>query len=197
MSTRRTQNLIIEKALCLFNEHGTKMISTNRIADECRLSRGNLHYHFRTKEEIIQAIFQRISKKMRESWFDDHLHPTMEYMQFMFARQIKTIWQYRFFYCELNALLQKDAHLKTLFIDNQKIRFEEVALFFEELAKAGLIKRPQPPASLESVLQITWLITDQWVPYLYMHDRAIDEANIGEGYQLILQVLQPYLTDKG
>ena len=43
MSTRKTQNLIIQTAIDLFNEHGTQAISTNRIANECHLSRGNLY----------------------------------------------------------------------------------------------------------------------------------------------------------
>lgn len=195
MPTRETQNIIIEKALALFNEQGTKAISTNRIADECQLSRGHLHYHFRTKEEIIQMIFQRIRKEMLADWFEDHLHPTMEYMQFMFMRQIKMIWRYRFFYRELTPLLQKDPHLKTLFISGRKTRFKEVKLFFEEMIKTGLMVEVAT-STLDSILQITWFVSDQWVSYLDMHGMAVEEASVNEGYQLILQVLQPYLTEK-
>lgn len=196
MPTRETQNLIIRTAISLFNTHGTKVISTNRIASECHLSRGHLHYHFRTKEEIIRAIFQLIDCEMSDSWFEDHLHPTMEHMHFMFARQIKIMWQYRFFYRELNSLLQKNARLKVLFMENRRKRVKEVMWFFEKLVKAGLINRPTPPASLESIFQITWLITDQWLSYLDMHDRTVEESSIGEGYQLILQALQPCFTEK-
>lgn len=60
MTTRETQDKIITTALRLFNESGSRIVSTNRIADSCGISRGNLHYHFRTKEEIIQAIFQHL-----------------------------------------------------------------------------------------------------------------------------------------
>ncbi len=60
MTTRETQDKIITTALRLFNESGSLIVSTNRIADSCGISRGNLHYHFRTKEEIIQAIFQHL-----------------------------------------------------------------------------------------------------------------------------------------
>ncbi len=196
MATRETQKLILKTALSLFNEHGTKSISTNRIADECELSRGNLHYHFRTKEEIIQTIFQDITRQMSDSWYEDHLHPTMEYMHFMFVRQIKTIWRYRFFYRELNSLLQNDARLKVLFLDNRKRRFNEVTRFFDECIKVGLIINPKPPASIESISQITWLITDQWLQHLDMHDMIVNEQSISEGYQLVLQVLQPYFTDR-
>lgn len=196
MATRETQNLIIEAAITLFNEHGTKAISTNRIADECHLSRGNLHYHFRTKEEIIQTIFQQIDKEMDKSWYEDHFHPTMEHTHFMFARQIDLFWRYRFFYRELNSLLQNDARLKLLFMDSRKKRIKEVALFFEELIKADLMIRPEPPISMESLLQISWLLTDQWLPHLDLHDKAANAQNIEEGFDLIMQLFEPYFTDK-
>ena len=196
MSTQKTQNLIIRTAIDLFNKHGTKAISSNRIANECQISSGNLYYHFRTKEEIIQSIFQRISREMADSWSGDHLHPTMEYMYFIFTRQIKLIWGYRFFYLELNSLLQKDGRLKLLFMDNRKRRANELMLFFEAMVKAGFINSPQPPISLGSVVQSTWLVSDQWVPHLEMYDQIVDEVSIGKGYRIILQILQPYFTEK-
>lgn len=196
MPTRATQNLIIQTAIDLFNERGSKAVSTNYIADKCGLSRGNLHYHFRTKEAIVQTIFQRISQEIDESWFEDHLHPSMGYMHFMFVRQIRLIWQYRFFYLELGSLLEKDARLKALFMESRARRVREMTLFFKELVRVGLLNKPESPASIEAILQITWLITDQWVPYLNMHGRPVDELSLKEGYQLILHALQPYLTAK-
>jgi len=196
MATRETQNLIIDTAIILFNEHGTKAISTNRIADECHLSRGNLHYHFRTKEEIIQTIFQSIDREMGESWYEDHEHPTMEHTHFMFARQIELFWRYRFFYRELNSLLQNDARLKLLFMDSRKKRVKEVALFFAELVKVGLMVEPEPPISMISLLQVSWLLTDQWLPHLDMHDKTVNEENIEEGFNLIMQVFAPYFTPR-
>lgn len=196
MATRETQNLIIETAIELFNEHGTKAISTNRIADECHLSRGNLHYHFRTKEEIIQTIFQRIDREMDDSWYQDHEHPSMEYTHFMFARQIDLIWRYRFFYRELYSLLQNDARLKLLFMDCRKKRMKEVSRFFDEMVKVGLMIEPQAPVSMDSLLQVSWLITDQWLPHLDLHDKCVNEQNIEEGFDLIMQVFEPYFTPK-
>ncbi len=196
MATRETQNLIIETAIQLFNDNGTKAISTNRIADECQLSRGNLHYHFRTKEEIIQTIFQRIDREMDSSWYEDHQHPSMEYTHFMFARQIDLVWRYRFFYRELYPLLQNDARLKLLFMDCRKKRMKEVSLFFDEMINTGLMVEPQPPVSMESLLQVSWLITDQWLPHIDLHDKCVNEQNIEEGFDLIMQVFEPYFTSK-
>ncbi|MFN8512060.1 MAG: helix-turn-helix domain-containing protein [Chloroflexia bacterium] len=57
MSTRER---ILDAALGLFNERGTAVVSTNHIAAACGISPGNLYYHFRNKEEIIRALFDRM-----------------------------------------------------------------------------------------------------------------------------------------
>jgi AcrR family transcriptional regulator len=196
MATRETQDLILNTSLSLFNEHGTRAISTNRIADECQLSRGNVHYHFRTKKEIVQTLFQKIDKEMEESWYDDHSQPTMKQMHFMFTRQIKLIWQYRFLFRELNSLLQNDARFKILFMNNRKRRYKEVSWFFEELVKTGLIIKPKPPVPMDSLLTASWLITDQWLAHLDLHDHSVNEQSIGEGFELIMHIFDPYFTDE-
>jgi len=196
MATRETQTRITQKAIELFNQHGTRAISTNRIADECGISRGNLHYHFRTKEEIIQTIFHQIDRKMNKSWYEDHLHPTMEMMHLMFSRQMTLIWDYRFLYRELTTLLHNDDRLKVLFMDSRRKRVNEVELFFKEMVEAGFIDLNDRPAKLDSLLLVSWLISDQWLPYLDMYDLELNEENIKSGFDLIFQVFQPYFTEK-
>ncbi len=196
MASKETQSRIISKSIELYNQHGTRSISTNRIADECEISRGNLHYHFRTKEEIIQAIFSQIDKQMDEHWYDDHLHPTLEHMHLMFSRQMKMIWDYRFFYRELTTLLHNDPHLKTRFMDNRRKRVREVAAFFKAMLDAGMIEVKNGQAEFDSLILISWLISDQWLPYLDMNDLELNEESVRKGFDLIFQILEPCFTAK-
>ncbi len=198
MATRETQTLILETAIDLFNDQGTRAVSTNRIADACDLSRGNLHYHFRTKEEIIQAIFQRIDQEMSHSWYDDIAIPTLAQANFMFERQMKLCWRYRFFYRELIALLKNDARLKILFLDSRSKRLVAVKQFFSRLIDYNLMRLPEPPVTLDSLLLTSWLVTDQWLPHLDMYDiSASDDEAIREGGALILNIFMPFFTQKG
>ena len=194
MATRETQDLIIKTAIALFNQQGTRAISTNRIADECGVSRGNLHYHFRTKQELIQSIFRLIKREMEASWFDDHRHPTIEHLKFIFERQIDLVWRYRFFYREVNALLADDPELKDLFIDTRAKRIVEVKKFFSELIETGLIKNPGPDVTLESLLEVGWLVSDQWVPHLDLHNKDVNEKSVAEGFQLVTEIFLPFFS---
>ncbi len=53
---RNTRQRILIAALLLFNEKGVSRTSLNEIADEIDISPGNLHYHFKKKSDIVDAL---------------------------------------------------------------------------------------------------------------------------------------------
>ncbi len=54
---RNRKNAIFEAALRCFNEKGYYETSLNMIADEAKLSKGGLYYHFQSKKEIFLELF--------------------------------------------------------------------------------------------------------------------------------------------
>ncbi|MEZ5921984.1 MAG: TetR family transcriptional regulator [Parvularculaceae bacterium] len=119
MASRQTLAIIIDTAIDLFNAHGTSAVSGNRIAEACGISKGNLHYHFRTKAEVIREIFSRMVEEINSSWYDDHLEPSIRHLAEMFARQVLFIYNYRFFYRELAGALRDDPVLMGRYRDNR------------------------------------------------------------------------------
>jgi len=193
MATRVTQARIVDAAVELFNEHGTSAVSLNRIAEQCLISKGNLHYHFHNKQEIIRCIFQRALNEMDSGWYRDHLAPTLEHMAVMFVRQLQLILKYRFFYREMADLLRSDALLRKRFADNRGRRLKAIEKFFRALAARGLMSIPEDAKRLHSIVDATWIISENWLNYIEFHDRELTVEAIIEGYYEILEVLRPYL----
>jgi AcrR family transcriptional regulator len=193
MGTRDTQTRIVDAALELFNELGTAAVSTNRIAEHCGISKGNLHYHFRNKQEIIRFLFQRAVDEMDAGWYRDHLAATLEHMATMFVRQLQLIRDYRFFYREMADLLRRDKILRRRFAANRERRLVEIERFFVALAGRGMMNLPAEPRRLRSIVDITWIISENWLNYIEYHDRELTVEAVAAGYDQILEVLRPYL----
>jgi AcrR family transcriptional regulator len=197
MASRETQQQILRTAIDLFNRSGTANVSTNKIADACGISRGHLHYHFSTKQEIIQEIFNLIISEMDKGWYDDHLTPTVSHMVYMFVRQLELIWRYRFFYRELVVLLRANATLRTRFLHNREKRISEVRRFLRELGGAGLFAVPDDIDDFEDLLLSSWVISDHWLNFFEASGEQISETAIRRGYSVFLSIVRPHLTPAG
>lgn len=71
MKDRTTRGRIVEAADRLFYRQGYEHTSFSDIADAVRISRGNFYYHFRTKDEILDAVIEArlaYTRKMLEQW---------------------------------------------------------------------------------------------------------------------------------
>jgi AcrR family transcriptional regulator len=194
MATRATQFRILQAALELFNEHGSAAVSSNRIAERCGISKGNLQYHFKNKQEIIYAVFQQAIHEMDGGWYRDHLAPTLDHMATMFVRQLQLILKYRFFYREMGDLLRQDPQLRKRYADNRERRMRDLEKFMLTLQSAGLMRFPPDPKRLRSIIDVTWIVNENWLNYMDYHDREVTVEVMLEGYAETLEVLRPYIV---
>jgi len=195
MGTRETQCRILDAALSLFNAASASTVSTNRIAEAAGVSRGNLHYHYASKEQIILDIWNRMEAEIAE-WSSDDMSPTLEHMAFMALRQYRLIWRYRFFYQELNILLENDAELRYRFNRVRRQRMDDVFVFFRALAAEGVLKPDLTDDELRNLIRISWIVSDFWLSFVRVEEDHIDIDTMQEGYRLILQLLQPVMTER-
>lgn len=71
MSNTTTRDHIVEAADGLFYRQGYEHTSFSHIAETVRISRGNFYYHFKSKDEILDAVIgMRLAstQRMLEKW---------------------------------------------------------------------------------------------------------------------------------
>lgn len=95
MSDRTTRDLIVEAADRLFYQQGYEHTSFSDIADAVGISRGNFYHHFKSKDEILDAVIDsRISntQQMLAKWKADGKNPIKRiesFIDILIANQTK------------------------------------------------------------------------------------------------------------
>ena len=78
MSVQSTRDLIVENADARFYEGGFEATSFADIAAAVGISRGNFYHHFKTKDEILDAVIARRmerTRKMLDDWHQEGESP--------------------------------------------------------------------------------------------------------------------------
>ncbi|RMD74472.1 MAG: TetR/AcrR family transcriptional regulator [Bacteroidetes bacterium] len=101
-----TAQRILESARKLFNDRGTMHVRLQHIADETRISVGNLAYHFRNKEAIVQALYAYIHDSQQHVLSLLRQVPLFVQVNELLARHWGVQLAYRFFYLDTLDILR-------------------------------------------------------------------------------------------
>lgn len=195
---RRTRERILELSLRLFNEFGEPNITTTVIAEEMNISPGNLYYHFRNKDDIVNSLFAQFEAEIgRMLSVPDGRRPNIEdvwqYLHLMF----ELVWRYRFFYRDLSDLLSRNRKLE--------LHFKQILAHKIKVAQQLCIGLRGEAALEASDLEIDALATNMvvvatyWLSYEYVRnprkyteEQVMAEALARGCYQVLSQI-RPYL----
>ena len=192
----RTRDRILKAALQLFNERGEAHVSLAQIAARLDISEGNLWYHFRTKRDLIAALFAELEERIDRNLSREPASAGSQLADFgEYARQsFRDIWDYRFLYRrrfdpdEESELAQRGAALA-----ERAHRYTE-RILGEMVARKLFAATPQEIADLAAN---AWIISRYWVDYLQeRHGMVrISEADIQAGVRQLFALYRPYLTE--
>lgn len=199
---RRTRERILDVSLRLFNDIGEPNVTTSAIADELNISPGNLYYHFRNKEEIVDALFEQFEREIdglldapqdRDITFED----AWLFLHLLF----ESIWRYRFVYRDLNDLLSRNRKLETHFRTILERKNRTAHRLFSSLASQKQLEAE--PQELEALATNMVVVTTWWLSYEYVRNArrfgepAYQSAAMARGAYHVLVLLAPYLTEDG
>jgi AcrR family transcriptional regulator len=199
---RRTRERILELSLRLFNDFGEPNVNTTLIAEQMAISPGNLYYHFKNKDDIIQSIFQQFERELDKllaapSAPAPGRAPNVEDAWLFLHLLFELIWKYRFFYRDLNNLLinsrKLEVRFKTLLGDKVKM----ARWLCQGLASRGELSASR--AEIEALATNMVVVATYWVSYQYVMDpRHFSEPEVvgqavSRGCYQVLSLTAPYL----
>ena len=189
-----TPEQILAVAIELFNAKGTAAMSTNHIAKAAGISPGNLYYHFQNKQAILRAILECMVDDWNQAYapFEGSVTDIAQ-LRAVIARTYDLLWDYRFFYRELVALLRNDAVLARRYRAIYRQRQQEQLALFDRMVAAGYVRAPKNRDEITQVLTLAWLVGNYWLVHLETNGDAISPENVQQGVDLVMRLLTPYL----
>lgn len=113
----KTKNRILHTALELFNEKGLNEVTLRGIALSTGMSQGNLNYHFRTKSEIVSALYYNLVEEMDEAL--KKITQNQPVFSLMFESSLVSmniLFKYKFIAQDLSSVLGSNSELKTHYL---------------------------------------------------------------------------------
>ena len=196
MASRQTRERILETSLAMFNAQGEPNVTTNHIADELEISPGNLYYHFRNKEDIVEQVFARYEARMDEALLvPEGRLPNLEDVWMQLHLVFECMWDYRFLYRDLVDILSRNRRLKAHFARILNRAADSAGKVLRGLAEGGLLRAT--PDEIRATAENVLLVATFWMNFNIVRQvRAeSDQNDLARGIYQVMLLIAPFLRD--
>jgi AcrR family transcriptional regulator len=161
---RRTRERILENSLALFNRSGEPHITTADIADEMNISPGNLYYHFRNKDQIIGELYAALDAKLMPLFaLPAGRPPGIEDLWFMLHLLFEAMWEFRFFYRDLQELTSRNRRIGARFAELTRRGESTVIELCKGMVAAGTMRASD--REIAALAQNVVIVATYWMSF--------------------------------
>ena len=191
---RQTRQRILDASLAMFNAQGEPNVTTNHIADELEISPGNLYYHFRNKDDIIEQLFAVYEQRMDAALSAPSGRlPGLEDVWLQLHLVFECIWDYRFLYRDLVDILSRNRRLRLRFARILKRADEQAHTVMRGLVQAGIMRASADEVDAASTNIL--VIATFWMNYASARGDKDERASIRDGIVQVMMLIAPFLRD--
>jgi AcrR family transcriptional regulator len=192
--TQRTRERVLTESLRLFNERGEPHVTTGMIAGALGMSPGNLYYHFRNKDEIVEHLFRAFEARIGIGPDDVREGPeAIEDLWLYLHLMLEAIWEFRFLYRNLDDLLVRNRKLRDHFNRIVDTKHDTVVALCESLVRSRSLRAS--PAQIDTVARNVLVVATYWLNFRSLRgprDRS-PEGDLGLGAYQVMALVSPYL----
>ena len=186
-----TRARILDASRALFNARGPGAVTTAEIAAASGISEGNLHYHFRRKEQIVDALFGGYEAALDQTIAQRRITPGgAETPGLNLQPFFALMWEWRFVYGgSLLRVAPGVGPRLTRLTDHGQADIRRVLV---GLTEAGLLRAT--PAELDKLVVNAWIVASYWIDYLQSRQGVseITRAHLDWGLAQVEALFAPY-----
>ncbi|WP_420603554.1 TetR/AcrR family transcriptional regulator [Flagellimonas sp.] len=193
-----TKKRILNVSRQLFNKQGYSNVTIRMIALELKMSSGNLNYHYKKREDILEALYFEMVAD-----FDDRINTldqkdfTLEMVKNDIQSSMQRMVDYCFFWTDLYNLLRLNKKIKTHFDQAYQNRINGSIFLLNFLMKKGLLRNFEWPLESQFLAERMVNFGNTWLYNTFLYTKKVDAVYIDKQANNLLSMLYPYLTDLG
>ena len=201
MSKNSTSDRILDAALRLFNENGYQNVPILKIAGHLGISSGHVAYHFKSKTDIVLAVFPRLESEVRKV-MQAVIKPERAFSPQDAALQqievFRALWRYRFVFNALTQILSQEPQLRARFMSLQDGVIAATSGLFDALIEDGHMGRVNAPNSTRLLSKSLWMTWLSWLRFEQIECPSQESPRKSSIYEGLLQnfsIIQPYFDN--
>jgi AcrR family transcriptional regulator len=192
----KTRDRILETSLRLFNEEGMAKVPTNRIAVELEMSPGNLYYHFRQKELIVERLLRRLEDDVEPllGGPGPDLVVAIDDLWLFLHLVFEKMFEFRCFYRDVDFVATEYPRLAPRLPRINARGLAVLERLCGQLASAGSLRAGNDDIKVLAMQML--LVATCWFTFARMLPPNADTGPGRAAYQ-VLSLLAPFLDDDG
>ncbi len=194
MKSRREQILIASRNL--FNLFGYSNVTIRMIALELQISSGNLNYHFKKREDILEALYFEMVAPFDERVKEmDVKKISLQSIKEDVVSSMERMLAYQFFWTDMFNLLKLNEQIRQHFESVYQTRFQGYRLLFKALLANNHLQAFQHEMEEDLLIERMINFGNTWLYNSFLYRKKVDSKYIDLQANQWLLMLYPYLTE--
>ena len=186
-----TKEKIIETAIRLFNDKGYEVTTLADVADGMHMSRGNLAYHFKEKELILEAIAQDLQAEIDHEMKARREFPAFSNLQVDIKAYHKLQLKYQFVFGNSSVLHHECIRSVMQSWAERTIQNNMEAFAFA--VEVGNMEAEPYPGLYHHLAVNTWMIIYFWLSQKTVRNLSSQQ----DAEKMVWATIIPHFTQKG
>ena len=196
---KNTRENILNTSKILFNELGYSQVTIRMIALQLKMSSGNLNYHFKKRENILEALYFEMVEVFDQRINElDEQSSSLKVIKQEIQKSMTRMVEFKFFWTDLFNLLKQNNNIRKHFEEAYQNRIKGHHLLLKMLRAKNLL---QEPTFINEHQFLIERMTDYGNTWLYAsslyEQNEITTIYIENQANILLSMYYPYLTDLG
>ncbi len=192
MKKVKTRDRILNASLALFNSVGEPNVTTLLISDELDISPGNLYYHFKSKGDIVEELFDSFEDEMMDLLaVPEDADISLDQQSFFLHLLFETVARYRFLYQDLVNVLSRYDQLQARFRRLLKKKTDGFRTLCDSFRRQEMMDITE--TELDALCEQLTLTACYWSSFdslSHLDDR--DSVDPGKGVYQMMHLMMPY-----